>query len=254
MSWKSSLLSIAYVVMFLISASDFMSAQNISISSPLRLTNKTGRFKIIGKNQEGILVRVYGKDIEQINVYDENLNFQSSKSIVIKHNEFNPIGYFLKPSGTVFFYTVSSKKHVYVCSVVINDKFETGPELILDTIPFEYALDNFRINLTLSPNQSKCLLYYPIKYPNQALAYRFLCINNRYELLYMKEVPINLSSSSNQIQKSLLTNEGNAIIIQRLIVNDSNIFNFRSIGKDETVNENNFSITTPLHVFEEPIS
>ena len=67
MSWKSSLLSIAYVVMFLISASDFMSAQNISISSPLRLTNKTGRFKIIGKNQEGILVRVYGKDIEQIN-------------------------------------------------------------------------------------------------------------------------------------------------------------------------------------------
>ena len=141
-----------------------------------------------------------------------------------------------------------------MCSVVINDKFETGPELILDTIPFEYALDNFRINLTLSPNQSKCLLYYPIKYPNQALAYRFLCINNRYELLYMKEVPINLSSSSNQIQKSLLTNEGNAIIIQRLIVNDSNIFNFRSIGKDETVNENNFSITTPLHVFDEPLS
>src|SRR5688572_28780108 len=62
----------------------FASAQVADISNPTKLPLKTGKFKIIGKNNDGIVVRLYGTE-DVINVYSDDLKLAASKTIEYKN-------------------------------------------------------------------------------------------------------------------------------------------------------------------------
>ena len=46
--------------------------QTILISKPIEVSNRSPKFKLLGKNQSGFWVRNYGRDEERIDLYDEN--------------------------------------------------------------------------------------------------------------------------------------------------------------------------------------
>ena len=49
-----------------------VNAQLIEVSNPSKLPAKSGKFKVVGKNNDGIIVRMYGVE-DVINVYGDEL-------------------------------------------------------------------------------------------------------------------------------------------------------------------------------------
>ena len=81
--------------MFIASISN---AQTILISKTIPVSNRTSKFKLIGKNTQGYWVRNYGKNEERVDIYDDGLNLIKSKTLLIKRNNFTTVSFFLTHS------------------------------------------------------------------------------------------------------------------------------------------------------------
>jgi hypothetical protein len=190
-------------------------SQEISVSKGIRLQSRMPRFKILGQNADGLIVRHFGKNVEQLDFYDENLEFKSSKPVLVRRPDFQPISFLLKKHGASFFYTDLHKKEMVLYGSLLNEKYESGPEISIDTIELENPTVDTRVYSAVSANRSLILLYFPEIVGNRIRNVRIAALNNQMQLLYKLTVPIDSTLEQMDFMDALIDNRGNAFLLTR---------------------------------------
>src|SRR4051812_7290516 len=75
----------------------------IEVSNASKLPPKTNKFRIVGKNNDGIMVRLYGGD-DILDVYDEQMKLSTAKTIEYKNQGGISQYIMLNKTGAVIFY------------------------------------------------------------------------------------------------------------------------------------------------------
>ncbi len=227
------------------------SAQFVEISNPGKLPSKTGKFKIIGKNNDGIIVRLYGVE-DVINVYSNEMKLLTTKTISFK-NQDGPLQYImLNKTGAVVFYLDQEKKQSILYAQPVNSQFvEIGKPLVVDS--FLDRKDLVASNLRFKPSldQGYLMVYYPYFSYNKLESIKFMCLDRSLNLIYDKTVPLNRDERELEESKTLIDNNGNTFLILKPAAagghTQYDVLHFSSAGDFAL-----YSITTDKEIFGDP--
>ena len=226
-------------------------AQPVQVSNAYKLPSKTGKFRVIGKNNDGIVVRLYGQE-DVIDVFDETLKLVSTRTIDFKGQSGLLQYIMLNKTGAVIFYLAQDKKFSVLLAQPVNSKFiEIGKPLVVDTIYDRKDLVASNLRFKASVDQSSLMIYYPYFSGNTFASAKFICVDRSVHALFNKTIPFNRDEKEIEDSKSLVDNNGNTFFIlkpeSKTEGNVFDVFRLSSTG-DFSI----FSIATERAVFGDP--
>ncbi len=189
---KSGIISFTIILFFFIATKN-LCAQEIAISTPQKVTTGYSKVEVLGRNNQGILVRDIIKDDDQISCFYDNMQLHWKK--VVPHKEKNIVTeeIILYPDSTLFFYTVTEKGTTFLKAYKTNSRIESPTaSIICDTISKNYLSQPPRPNFALSPDKSFILIWFAdVNFDNNGLVH-LTCIN--YEMKKLWDAKVKLSS------------------------------------------------------------
>lgn len=188
-------------------------AQVIQVSNPSRLPAHTGKFKVIAKNNDGIVVRLFGTE-DVLNVYDGNLKLQTTRTINFK-NQDGPVQHImLNKTGAVIFYLEQDKKRSLLYAQPVNGKLvEIGKPVLIDSIFDSKELVASNLRFKTSADQSYLLTYYPTFTYGKVESIKCICVDRSLQVIYNKTIPLNRNEKELEESRALIDNNGNSFII-----------------------------------------
>jgi len=190
-----------------------LSAQVIELSSPVKLSSKAGKFKIIGKNSDGIVVRLYGSE-DVLHLYTDDLRLASSKTIDFKNMDGALQYVLLNKTGVVVFYLQQDRKYSVLYAQPLNAKFlEIGKPITIDTIYDRKDLVAQNLRFRSSVNQDYLSIYYPFFSGTTVQEIQFMAFDQSLHKLYKKTVPFNRSEDELELAKHFVDNEANTYLL-----------------------------------------
>jgi len=229
-----------------------VNAQFVEVSNPSKLPAKSGKFKVVGKNNDGIIVRLYGVE-DVINVYGDELKLETTKTISFK-NQDGPLQHImLNKTGAVIFYLEQDKKRSLLYAQPVGSKFvEIGKPVLIDSIEDRKDLVASNLRFKQSIDQSYLMIYYPVFSYTKVESIKFLCVDHSLNVIYNKTVPLNRDENELEESKSLTDNKGNAFLILKPEAHTGgtqyDVLHFGTGGEFST-----YTITTEKEIFGEPV-
>jgi len=212
---------------------------------------KSGKFKIIGKNNDGIVVRLFGGE-DVINVYGNELKLLTNKTINFK-NQNGPLQHImLNKTGAVIFYLQQDKKSSMLYAQPVGSKFvEIGKPVLLDSIFDKKDLVASNLRFRASVDQSYLFIYYPYFSYSKIESIKFICVDHALNVVYNKTIPVNRDEAEMEESKALIDNSGNAFLILKPESKNGStqydVLHFSNAGDFST-----YSIATEKEIFGEP--
>ena len=237
------------LLLFLFSVST--SAQSVEISNATKLPAKTSKFKIVGKNNDGIVVRLYGSE-DVISVYDNSLRLVTNKIIDYK-NEDGQLQYImLNKTGAVIFYLEQQKKYSVLLAQPVNSKFiEIGKAVTVDTIYDRKELVSQNLRFKASVDQSYLMVYYPFFSEAKVESIKFMCLDRTLNMLYNTTVPLHREEAELEQSKALIDNKGNSfLILKPESKGEGSVYNVLHLSNNGGFAT--YDILTEKQVFDEP--
>lgn len=237
---------------FLLLLSLFPIAQPVvQISNASKLPAKTSKFKVIGKNNDGIVLRLYGtKDV--IDIFDNDMKLVTSKTIEFK-NQNGLLQYvMLNKTGAVIFYLQQDRKYSVLYAQPVNSKFmEIGKPIMIDSILDRKDLVASNLRFKPSVDQSSLMIYYPFFSNGKVDVIKFMCLDRGLKILYNKIIPAGRDERELENSKSVIDNNGNAFLILKPETrNKGSEYHVLHMSSDGEFS--NYIITTEKEIFGEP--
>ncbi len=223
----------------------------IEISNPSKLPAKTGKFKLIGKNNDGIVLRLYGAQ-DVIDVFDNSMRLVTSKTIDFK-NQNGLLQYvMLNKTGAVIFYLQQDRKYSVLYAQPVNSKFmEIGKPIMIDSILDRKDLVASNLRFKPSIDQSSLMIYYPFFANGKVDVMKLMCLDRGLKVLYNKIIPVSRDEGELENSKSLIDNNGNTFLIlkpePKEIGSSYDVLHVSSAG-----DFSNYSVSTAKAIFGEP--
>ena len=190
-------------------------AQVVEISNPGKLPAKASKFRVIGKNNDGIIVRLYGLE-DVINVYTDDLVLSSSKTIDFKNKDGLLQYIMLNKTGAVIFYLQQDRKYSVLFAQPVNSKFiEIGKPISVDTIYDRRDLVEQNLRFKPSTDQNYLFIYYPFFAGNSVQTVRYICLDRGLNKVYNTTLPFSRDESEMETAKTLVDNNGASYMILR---------------------------------------
>lgn len=227
-------------------------AQVVQVSNPSKLPAKSGKFKVIGQNSDGVIVRLYGME-DVIQVYGDEMKLVTTKTISFK-NQNGPLQYImLNKTGAVIFYLQQDRKYSLLWAQPVNGKFiEIGKPILIDSIVDRRELVASNLRFKQSVDQSYMMVYYPyFSAIGNIEAVRFVCVDQGLKVRYNKTAIVNRPEKELENSKTLIDNQGNMFILFRPET-DNNTVRYDVIRLDGEGNMTDYSIATEQRLFGEP--
>ena len=227
------------------------SQPSIEISNPSKLPGKTGKFKLIGKNSDGIILRLYGgKDV--IDVFDKNLKLSDSRNIDFKDQAGLSQYVMLNKTGAVIFYLQQNRKYSVLFAQPVNSSFlEIGKPILIDSILDRKELVAANLRFKPSVDQSSLLIYYPFFSIGKVDVIKFICLDRGLKTLYNKIIPVSRDERQLENSKALVDNNGSAfLILQTEDGQNGNRYEVLHMSNDGEFN--NYNINTSMQLFRDP--
>lgn len=236
---------------FLILMAGVTMAQTVQVSNTYKLSSKAPKFKIIGKNNDGIILRLYGSE-DIIDVYSDDLKLLSSKTIEFKNQSGLLQHIMLNKTGAVIFYLSQDKKQSVLLAQPVNSKFmEIGKPIVIDTIYDRKDMVTNNLRFKASTDQNHTLIYYPFFAGSEVQSAKFICLDRSLTVRYNKNIPIGRPEQELENSRTLLDNAGNAyLLMQRSDKTDTDAFDVYRVAMNGQVNL--YTINAPKKVFGEP--
>lgn len=190
-------------------------AQVVEFSNEFRLPAKASRFRVVGKNNDGVVVRLYGTE-DIIDVFDEKLRLTTGKTIDFRNQSGLLQHIMLNRTGAVIFYLLQEKKYSVLMAQPVSSKFvEIGKAMPIDTFFDRKDLVASNLRFRTSADQSYLLVYYPYFSGNKISSIHFMCLNRSLGKLYNLNVIMDRDERELEDSRSLVDNQGNAMYILR---------------------------------------
>lgn len=200
----------AALLLFFLAATQ---AQVVDISAPSKLPAKTGKFRIIGKNNDGIMVRLYGVE-DVLNIYADDLKLTASKTIAFKNQTGMLQHIMLNKTGSVVFYLFQDKKFSVLYAQPLSGKFaEIGKPVAIDTIYDRKELVANNLRFKASVDQNYLFVYYPFFASGQVQSMRYLCLDHALNKVYNRDIAIQRSEKELENSQAMVDNNGNSFLI-----------------------------------------
>lgn len=189
-------------------------AQTISYSIPKKLSSKTPDFRILGKNNEGVLVYKYGRE-HIIEAYSSSLNVRWSKTLSFKRPVADVRRMIIYPEKTLAFYLSDEKEISVLYAELWNSKFQPESDaLALDTIRDEKFDVEALVRVAPSQNQSKIVSYYPLfNLGDQPDFLHMTLTNANATVLAKKTIPLEENGRPLKVRKVFPDNAGNIFVL-----------------------------------------
>lgn len=237
-----------FILVLGIGSATLAMAQKVQVSNEFKLPNKSPKFKVIGKNNDGILVRLFGSE-DVLEIFSDDLKLLNSKTIEFKNQE-GPLQHImLNKTGAVIFYLMQDKKMSVLFAQPVNSKLmEIGKPIAIDTIIDRKDLVASNLRFKTSADQNFTFIYYPFFAAGEVQSVRFVCLDRSLQTLYNKNIPLGREEAALESSRSLIDNAGNAsLILKGTNRSDYNVFRVAANGEVSTYN-----IVLPKRIFGEP--
>lgn len=199
-----------------------LQGQVTDVSAPQKLSSKTARFKILGKNNDGYVVRLYGNE-ENIFVYDENLKIKSSRLLEIKGEKPGIFHIQLNKSGGVIYYSTHDKKNAAIFAQPVNGKFtESGRPLLIDSILHDNNFQPNNVRVSFSADQSHLAIYFPLLGSSGINGLRMLILDRALGVRFAQTLPLQVKAEQIEAAHCLLDNNGRVVLALNFKEGDKN--------------------------------
>lgn len=235
-----------YVIILLVCIfSSNIYAQEISYSKPIKLTNKTPKFKILGRNAKYFIAERWGTKYHYLDLYNSSLKKQSTKELKLDADESLKKIWILPKTGWVL-YTQAGKEFTYVKArqLDVNINIKTTA-LVLDSISERKDLiqNNFRTLLSL--NEQYLGVYLPV-FSKGFLDYFLVSVyNEKLELVQKVKIDSDFVKDGTFVELFILNNGAIAAVF---LQKDSNN-KFRIYYSDENSNMKTYAFNLENEVF-----
>lgn len=186
-------------------------AQQVSYSEAKKISGKSPQFKILGKNNEGIILHEYGKFENIIEAYAPNMKLKWRKNLNIKQANAQIKKILIFPDQTNIIYVAPTKESWNIYAQSMDAKFTTGLKFMrLDSV--FYGKDNLADNLKVvhSNNRDKMVAFYPVPGKNSM---NFIVLNKNLELLLRKQIDFPLPDGDYSLNDVIVDDEANIFVI-----------------------------------------
>lgn len=188
-------------------------AQVSSFSSPSRLSTRLNKVRIIGKNQDGYVVRFSGSD-ELIHVYDSEMKLAAARTLDFKSGDGNLQQILLNRTGGSLIYLHGEKRQTQLMLQPVNSKFiEISKPVVIDTFADRRDLVDANLHYKLSIDQNYTLFYYPVFADGMIRSMQMTCMDRTGAVLYKTYLTINRPERDMEYAKALVDNAGNGYLI-----------------------------------------
>ncbi|MCW3127751.1 MAG: hypothetical protein JWO03_3409 [Bacteroidetes bacterium] len=188
-------------------------AQTSDFSAPTRMSAKLNRVRIIGKNQDGYVVRFSGNE-ELIHVYDNEMKLACARTLDFKGGDGSLQQILLNKTGASLIYLHTEKKQTLLMMQPVNSKYiEQGKPLVVDTFDDRHDLVDNNLHFKISLDQNYMLFYYPVFEGGRIKSMQMTCIDRAATVVYKTYVPINRPEKDMEYAKALVDNAGNGYLI-----------------------------------------
>jgi hypothetical protein len=188
-------------------------AQTTDVSAPMRMSGKLNKVRIIGKNQDGYVVRFSGGE-ELIHIYDNDLKLSIARTLDFKSGDGDLQDILLNKSGASLFYLHADKKQTMLMMQPVNSKFiEMSRAMVIDTFNDHRDLVDANLHFKSSIEQNYTLFYYPVFADERINSMQMTCIDRAGNVIYKTYLPIGRPEKDMEYAKSLVDNDGNGYLI-----------------------------------------
>jgi hypothetical protein len=203
-------------------------AQTADVSAPTRMSGKLNKVRIVGKNQDGYVVRFSGGE-ELIHIYDNDLKLASARTLDFKGGDGNLQNILLNKTGASLFYLHGEKKQTMLMMQPVNSKFiEMSKAIVIDTFDDRRDLVDANLHFKASLDQNYTMFYYPVFADELIKSMQMTCIDRASTVIYKTFLPIGRPERDMEYAKSLVDNNGNGYLI----------FTAEKDGKDNSYGDN----------------
>lgn len=186
----------------------------------MKLTSKAGKFRIVGKNNDGIIVRLFGSE-DVIHVYGDDLKLNTAKTVQFKNQDGLIQHIQLNKNGAVMYYLQQEKKYSVLHAQPVNGKMiEMGKAVAIDTIYDRKELIQQNLRFKISADQNFTFIYYPFFAGGNVQMVRFMCIDNALQTHTIKDIPMNRSEADLEESRAMVDNRGNCYIVIRQLTKE----------------------------------
>jgi|GEM_PF-1250030 len=204
-------IGISFIILSLYLSVGF--AQTADVSAPTRMSGKLNKVRIIGKNQDGYVVRFSGGE-ELIHIYDNDLKLSSARTLDFKSGDGDVQNILLNKTGASLFYLHGEKKQTMLMMQPLNSKFiEMSRAIIIDTFNDKRDLVDANLHFKASIDQNYTLFYYPVYADDRINSMQMTCIDRSGTVIYKTFLPIGRPEKDMEYAKSLVDNNGNGYLI-----------------------------------------
>jgi hypothetical protein len=195
---------------FLLCISYSAFSQKAFFSEPKKISSKSPQFRILGKNNEGIILHEYGKTENVIEAYTNSMKLKWRKTINVRQASAIIKKIVVYPDTTNIIYTAPEKENWKIYAQGMDAKFSSGYKfMVLDSVSNKINLDEL-LKVIHSKNRSKIVAFYPI--PDQNSIY-FIMLDKNLEVLFHKQVDFTLRPDGDySLNDVLVDDEGNILV------------------------------------------
>lgn len=160
-------------------------AQQVILSDPQKLSSKTPNLRILGKNDQGVIIYKFGKGTDIVEAYNERLVPRWTQTLSIKQENSSIKDIYLFPTYSIAYFIAQDKEETVLYAQILDSKFKSGGKfLAADTIAGSRYEIETRMKTVTSQNQEHLVTYYP-QYTNNKLEYvQVVALNNKLDVLY----------------------------------------------------------------------
>lgn len=198
---------------FLFSSLSLAQAATYEFSQEQRLTNKLNRFRLVGRNLDGYVVRMYGR-LDVLDLYDTGMRRIASQPIQLE-GQYGLLQHIvLQPYGSNLLYLSSRKRATLLLAQRVNSKFQSvGTPLVIDSLPDGVELVEENIRFRSSLDQSKQLMYYPVFDTKGVESIWLCCMQDDMQVLWRRRLLVNKPEEALEQMRVLVSNGGAVTLV-----------------------------------------
>ncbi len=209
-------------------------SQDVLFSAPQKVTTGYARVDVLGKTQEGTIVRMVGRNTDEIMAFYDNMQLRWKKSTPKKEKNSKLEQIVLYNDSILFFYTLIVKNVTLLKAFRANVKLESSqPAVIIDTINKTLVNATPDLHFAFNADKSAMLVYYEDAAFNSTDILHARCFNYHLQKKWATSWKIKTMDVPVLIEAAVDT-QGNAAVV---------------VGESYARNFNNDFIFSNLHVF-----
>lgn len=227
-------------------------AQKVSVSPPFKVPNRAEKIRVVGKNQDGYVVRI-SSGVEVFTVFNNELKLSTVKTFELKNGDGFIQHVQLYKNGGAIYYLRSEPQQTLLLAQIVNSKFQNvGNPIVVDTLHENMETANANLRVKQSIDQRYLIFYIPIFNTRGIETMQVVCVDKNASRVSKHYLPINKSDKEIAFTKAAVDTAGNIVLVFKDSRNSMTALVAKASTGSETTQPARFFIPFEKALFGEP--